>query len=91
LLAGHAALASINADKKITIALEDLVITNRGSSYENLLNFLKISDEPAMQSFFTDSMTPDAATSGRWRSEIDSPEFSAGFEALQGRLKAAGL
>lgn len=91
LLAGHAALSKIQADKKITIALEDLVITNRGSSYENLLNFLKISDEPAMQSFFTDSMTPDAATSGRWRSEIDSAEFNAGYEAMKARLKASGL
>jgi hypothetical protein len=91
LLAGHAALASINADKKITIALEDLVITNRGSSYENLLNFLKVSDEPAMQSFFTASMTPDAATSGRWRSEIDSAEFNAGYEAMKVRLKASGV
>jgi hypothetical protein len=41
-----------------------------------------------MQDFFTKSMTPDAATSGRWKGEIDSPEFSAGYEAMVERLKS---
>jgi len=36
-------------------------------------------------------MTPDAATSGRWKGEIDSPEFSAGFEAMTARLTKAGV
>jgi len=31
-------------------------------------------------------MTPDAATSGRWKDEIDSPKFSAGYEAMVERL-----
>ncbi len=91
LVAGHEALTPIKPEKKITIALEDLAINNREATYRRLLNFLKISDEPAMQDFFTKSMTPDAATSGRWKSEIDSAEFSAGFEAMTARLSKMGV
>jgi hypothetical protein len=91
LLAGHEALSVINPAKKITIALEDLAINSREQTYKNLLAFLKISDEPAMQKFFVGSMTPDAATSGRWKAEIDSPEFSAGYEEMRSRLSKSGV
>ena len=88
LIAGHEALSVIKAEKKITIALEDLVIKNRNATYKKLLDFLSVSDEPAVQDFFTLSMTPDAATSGRWKAEIDSAEFSSGYEAMVDRLKS---
>ena len=91
LLEGHEALTAVQPEKKITIALEELAINNREATYKKLLSFLKISDEPAMQDFFTRSMTPDAATSGRWKAEIDSPEFSAGYEAMTARLTKAGV
>jgi hypothetical protein len=91
LVAGHEALSAIKPNKKITIALEDLAINSREKTYKRLLDFLKISDEPAMQKFFVESMTPDAATSGRWKSEVDSPEFSAGYEAMQSRLSKLGV
>jgi hypothetical protein len=91
LIAGHEALSSIKSRKKLTIALEDLAINNRQTTYRKLLEFLAIADEPAMQRFFTDEMTPDAATSGRWKAEIDSPEFSAGYEAMTARLNKAGV
>ena len=91
LMAGHEALSAIKPNKKITIALEDLAINSREKTYKRLLDFLKISDEPAMQKFFVESMTPDAATSGRWKGEIDSPEFSAGYEAMTSRLTKAGV
>jgi hypothetical protein len=91
LVAGHEALTPVKPEKKINIALEDLAINNREATYRRLLDFLKISDEPAMQDFFTNSMTPDAATSGRWKDEIDSAEFSAGYEAMAARLTKAGV
>ena len=86
LVAGHEGLKPIKPEKKTTISLEDLAINSREATYKKLLDFLKISDEPAMQDFFNNSMTPDAADSGRWKSEIDSPEFSAGYEAMVKRL-----
>jgi hypothetical protein len=91
LLAGHEALTAVQPEKKIIIALEELAINNREATYKKLLSFLKISDEPAMQDFFTRSMTPDAATSGRWKGEIDSPEFSAGYDAMATRLTKTGV
>jgi hypothetical protein len=91
LIAGHEALSVIKPDKKTTIALEALAINAREKTYKVLLDFLKISDEPAMQKFFVESMTPDAATSGRWKAEIDSSEFSAGYEAMTARLAKAGV
>ena len=91
LITGHEALSVISPDKKITIALEDLAINSREETYKRLLAFLKISDEPAMQKFFVQSMTPDAATSGRWKAEIDSPEFSAGYEEMRSRLSKLGV
>jgi hypothetical protein len=91
LIAGHEALSVIKPDKKTTIALEDLAINAREKTYKGLLDFLKISDEPAMQKFFVESMTPDAATSGRWKAEIDSPEFSAGYEQMRARLEKSGI
>jgi hypothetical protein len=91
LLAGHEALTGVQPEKKVTIALEELAINSREKTYKGLLDFLKISDEPAMQKFFVESMTPDAATSGRWKAEIDSPEFSAGYEVMTTRLAKAGV
>ena len=91
LLAGHEALTSVKPEKKITIALEDLAINSREATYKKLLGFLKVTDEPAMQNFFTKSMTPDAATSGRWKGEIDSAEFSAGYDAMATRLTKTGV
>jgi hypothetical protein len=91
LITGHEALSVISPDKKITIALEDLAINSREETYKRLLAFLKISDEPVMQKFFVQSMTPDAATSGRWKAEIDSPEFSAGYEEMRSRLSKSGV
>jgi hypothetical protein len=91
LLAGHDALSKVKKSKKLTIALEDLAIKSREKTYKGILDFLKISDEPAMQKFFVESMTPDAATSGRWKAEIDSPEFSAGYEAMTARLAKIGV
>lgn len=91
LVAGHEALTAIKPENQITIALEDLAIKSREASYKKLLEFLKVSDEPAMQDFFTQSMTPDAATSGRWKDEIDSAKFSAGYEAMKARLAKVGV
>ena len=36
-------------------------------------------------------LAPGAATSGRWKAEIDSPEFSAGYEEMRARLSKSGV
>ena len=83
---GHNALKEVPLKQKITIALEDLAINKREETYRKLSNFLKISDSLQMRKFFEEELTPENATSGRWKQEISSPEFDAAFESLEKRL-----
>jgi hypothetical protein len=88
LIDAHHALRVIPARQKFTIALEDLAINNREQSYQSLLTFLGINDDPAMRAFFESELTPQAATSGRWKSEITTPDFLAAYAELEKRLAA---
>ncbi|ASY27913.1 hypothetical protein PHILAsVB114_04620 [Candidatus Planktophila limnetica] len=88
LIDAHHALRTIPAKQQITIALEDLAINNREQSYQALLTFLGLQDDPAMRAFFETELTPQAATSGRWKSEIASPEFLSAYAELEKRLAA---
>jgi DUF1680 family protein len=85
---GHTALKAVPAKQKITIALEDLAIDNREETYQKLAKFLGISDAPRMRKFFEEELTPENATSGRWKDEISSPEFDAAYCALEQRLRS---
>ena len=84
---GHSALKAVPAKQKLTIALEDLAIDNREEAYRKLTDFLDISDAPQMRKFFEEELTPENATSGRWKKEISSPEFDAAYALLENRLR----
>jgi hypothetical protein len=86
LMDAHAALGHIPANQKITIDLEDLAINNRLQSYQSLLKFLNLGDDPRMQEFFETHLSAEAAMSGRWKQEIATPEFLAGYAELEKRL-----
>jgi hypothetical protein len=88
LIDAHHALRTIPAHQKITIGLEDLAINTREQSYQLLLTFLGLKDDPAMRAFFESELTPQAATSGRWKSEIATPEFLSAYAELEKRLAA---
>lgn len=88
LMDAHTALREIPAKAQITIALEDLAINHRERTYQSLLKFLNLEDSLAMQEFFQTQLTAQAATSGRWREEIATPEFLAGYAELEKKLKA---
>ena len=88
LIDAHHALGTIPAKQQITIALEDLAINKREQSYQVLLTFLGLQDDPAMRAFFETELTPQAATSGRWKSEIATPEFLSAYAELEKRLAA---
>ena len=88
LIDAHHALRTIPAKQQITIALEDLAINKREQSYQALLTFLGLQDDPAMRAFFETELTPQAATSGRWKSEIATPEFLSAYAELEKRLAA---
>jgi hypothetical protein len=86
LMDAHAALGHIPANQKITIALEDLAINNRLQSYQSLLKFLNLGEDPRMQEFFETHLRAESAMSGRWKQEIATPEFLAGYAELEKRL-----
>ena len=86
LIDGHNALHQIPSKQKITIALEDLAIHNPEETYQSILTFLGLPDDPAMRHFFESELTPQAATSGRWKTEIATPEFLAGYAELEKKL-----
>ncbi len=86
---GHNALKEVPLKQKITIALEDLAIHQREATYQKVMGFLMLCDSPAMRKFFEEELTPENATSGRWKKEISSPEFDAAYEALEQRLNSA--
>jgi hypothetical protein len=69
------------------INLEDLVTNSPQESYNKLLNFLQIDDEDAMRVFHTNKMTAENASSGRWKKEINDPEFELAIDAMNQRLK----
>jgi hypothetical protein len=87
LVDGHNALRAIPSKQKITIALEDLAIHNREKSYQAILTFLGLRDDSQMRHFFESELTPQAATSGRWKTEIATPEFLAGYAELEKKLQ----
>ncbi len=87
LRADHEALKSVPSNQVLLINLEDLVTNSPQVSYNKILNFLELQDEPAMRTFHTSEMTAENASSGRWRKEIDSPEFGAAIDAMNLRLE----
>jgi hypothetical protein len=55
------------------VLLEDLVGFDRERSYERLLGFLDLEDEPALRDFFAAEMTAERAHLGRWRQQLGGP------------------
>jgi hypothetical protein len=64
---------SIPADRFRVVLLEDLVGYERERTYDALLGFLGLEDEPAMRAFFDAEMTAEKAHLGRWRRELSAP------------------
>jgi hypothetical protein len=87
LRADHEALKSVPQNQLLFIHLEDLVTNTPQESYSQILSFLQLQDEPAMRAFHTVNMTAENASSGRWRKEIDTPEFGAAIDAMNLRLQ----
>ena len=56
-----------------------------------LMTFLSISDSPEMKKFFEEELTPENATSGRWKQEISSPEFDVAYEKLVNKLNGLSV
>jgi hypothetical protein len=64
---------TIPARRFHVVLLEDLVGFDRERSYERLLGFLDLEDEPAPREFFAAEMTAERAHLGRWREQLRGP------------------
>jgi Sulfotransferase family len=74
-------------------SLDDLVWGDRERTYAELLDFLGVSDEPAMREFFEREMTADAAHRERWREGLDAAaqaEITSVYEGALDRLQREG-
>ena len=89
--ADHEALKSVPKNQVMFINLEDLVTNAPQESYNKLLDFLQLQDEPGMRAFHTTKMTAENASSGRWKNEINDPEFEAAIDAMNQRLKKESI
>ena len=65
------------------VCLDELVWGDREASYEGLLSFLGVDDEPGMRAFFDEQMNADAAHRERWREGRTEAEQ----EASGGRVR----
>lgn len=64
---------SIPPERFRVVLLEDLVGYDRDASYDDLLRFLGLDDEPAIRAYFDAEMTPESAHMGRWRQQLSAP------------------
>ena len=86
LRADNDALRSVQPNQVLVIHLEDLVTNSSEETYSKILDFLELRDEPAMRKFHTTKMTAENASTGRWKGEIDTPEFREAIENMKARL-----
>ena len=68
---GVRGLSDLDLRRLHVISLDELVHSDRESTYGELLEFLGVEDEPAMREFFDTEMTADAAHRERWRKGLD--------------------
>lgn len=87
LRADHLAIQAVPPSQVLIINLEDLISNSPQESYELILRFLALQDEDRMKSFHTNKMSSENASSGRWKTEIDTPEFAAAIDSMNRRLR----
>lgn len=88
----HAGLAGVPADLVLIQSLEDLVVLDREASYTRILEFLGLSDDPAMRAFFEEQMPAERVGLDKWRSRVADPEaFESAFVRAADRLVADGM
>lgn len=90
--AAEAGLADTPADAVLTVSLEDLVVLDRDATYERVLDFLELDDDPRMRRFFDNRMPADRVGLDSWRARVpDAEQFEAVYDAAAARLEADGI
>jgi hypothetical protein len=90
---GVRGLDPADLERLCVVSLDELVWGDRQGAYGGLLDFLGVTDEPAIRRFFDHEMTADAANRERWREGLDPSEqreITARYEATLERLEREG-
>lgn len=88
----HAGLAGVPSDLVLVQSLEDLVVLDREASYQRVLDFLDVADDPTMRAFFTDQMPAERVGLDKWRSRVGDPDsFERAYRQAAERLRADGI
>jgi Sulfotransferase family len=91
---GEEVARQIPASQFLVLHLEDLVLLDRERTYERMLEFLELSDDPAMRAFFESEVSPERAHLGRWRvelSETEREQVDAAYRKVLAELHAEGI
>lgn len=94
LAAADAATQGLDGSRLLVVRLEDLLALRRRSTYQRLLWFLRIRDEPAMRRAFDEELSAGRGNLGRWRTEVPADErdhFDARYRRTLASLAAAGV
>lgn len=81
-------------ERLLTVSLDDLVAGDRERSYEAVLQFTDLDDDPAMRRFFEQDMSAAAAHKDRWRdglSEAEQADLEREYERTLSRLDREGF
>jgi hypothetical protein len=82
------------ASSLLVVELEDLVVRDRESSYERLVQVLGGSNEDKMREFFERSVRQESAHIGRWRRELSEREgtrLTDRYKEVLSEFQARGL
>ena len=86
----EAGVREVPEGKVLTVSLDELVAGDREAVYGQLLEFLDLSDEDEMRTFFEDEMSASAAHKERWReglSETEQAHLVREYEKTLDRLE----
>ena len=84
---------AIGPDRFQVVVLDDLVGAQRERTYEDLLAFVGVDDEPGIREYFETSVTAEAAHVGRWRTQLGSAgrfRVARRYERVLSALEAEG-
>jgi hypothetical protein len=90
----EAGCAGLSSDQLLVLRFEDLIVERREESYQRLLEFLGLDDDPGMRAYFDTEMTADRAHVGRWRegiSEAERDRITAVYATVLEELRRDGV
>jgi hypothetical protein len=81
-------------DRMLVIRMADLVRNAREETYQRVLDFLGIDDDPGMREYFEQTVSPDKARIGSWSTLVPDGEeerFDARYQEVLAKLEASGV